>query len=156
MYQVIKRDGKIVDFDISKIYPLVHVKVKGEDGDPVAWNRMAWFCTKQSVDVSPCLGHLGCDDDLYRCRYCGSTEDMGIVFVDCRYNLESSRDFSIGLEPGSSLKITSDIYVPENKYFIGWNTSKDGSGVWYQGKQLDQYAPCVNDDDLLLFLAKEV
>ena len=119
------------DFDISKIYPLVHVKVKGEDGDPVAWNRMAWFCTKQSVDVSPCLGHLGCDDDLYRCRYCGSTEDMGIVFVDCRYNLESSRDFSIGLEPGSSLKITSDIYVPENKYFIGWNTSKDGSGVWY-------------------------
>lgn len=30
----------------------------------------------------------------------------------------------------------------------------DGSGVWYQGKQLEQYAPCVNDDDLLLFMSK--
>ncbi|MBR3635583.1 MAG: GNAT family N-acetyltransferase [Lachnospiraceae bacterium] len=32
----------------------------------------------------------------------------------------------------------------------------DGSGVWYQGKQLDQYAPCVNDDDLVLFMSKEI
>lgn len=31
----------------------------------------------------------------------------------------------------------------------------DGSGVWYQGKPLEQYAPCVNDDDLLLFLSKD-
>ncbi len=31
----------------------------------------------------------------------------------------------------------------------------DGSGVWYQGKQLEQYAPCVNDDDLVLFMIKE-
>ena len=30
----------------------------------------------------------------------------------------------------------------------------DGSGVWYQGKQLEQYAPCCNDDDLLLFMSK--
>ncbi len=30
----------------------------------------------------------------------------------------------------------------------------DGSGVWYRGKQLEQYAPCVNDDDLLLFMSK--
>jgi len=29
-------------------------------------------------------------------------------------------------------------------------------GVWYQGKQLDQYAPCVNDDDLLLFMSKKL
>lgn len=32
----------------------------------------------------------------------------------------------------------------------------DGSGVWYQGKPLEPYAPCVNDDDLLLFLYKKV
>ena len=32
----------------------------------------------------------------------------------------------------------------------------DGSGVWYRGKQLDQYAPCVNDDDLVLFMSKEI
>lgn len=32
----------------------------------------------------------------------------------------------------------------------------DGSGVWYQGKQLEQYAPCVNDDDLVLYLSKNL
>ena len=32
----------------------------------------------------------------------------------------------------------------------------DGSGVWYQGKQLEQYAPCVNDDDLVLFMIKDL
>ena len=29
----------------------------------------------------------------------------------------------------------------------------DGSGV-HQGKQLEQYAPCCNNDDLLLFMSK--
>ena len=32
----------------------------------------------------------------------------------------------------------------------------DGSGAWYQGKQLEQYAPCCNDDDLVLFMIKEL
>lgn len=32
----------------------------------------------------------------------------------------------------------------------------DGSGVWYQGKQLEQYAQCCNDDDLLLFFSKDL
>ena len=32
----------------------------------------------------------------------------------------------------------------------------DGSGVWYQGKQLEHYAPCCNDDDLVLFMIKEL
>lgn len=30
----------------------------------------------------------------------------------------------------------------------------DGSGVWYKGRQLEQYADCCNDDDLVLFLSK--
>ncbi len=32
----------------------------------------------------------------------------------------------------------------------------EGSGVWYKGKQLGQYEPCCNDDDLLLFMSKEL
>lgn len=32
----------------------------------------------------------------------------------------------------------------------------DGSGVWYRNKPLPQYAPCCNDDDLVLFLSKEL
>lgn len=30
----------------------------------------------------------------------------------------------------------------------------DGSGVWYRGLPLDQYAQCINDDDLMLHLTK--
>lgn len=32
----------------------------------------------------------------------------------------------------------------------------DGTGAWYQGKQLDQYAQCNNDDDLVIFLSKDL
>ena len=32
----------------------------------------------------------------------------------------------------------------------------DGNGVWYQEKTLEQYAPCCNDDDLVLFMSKKL
>ncbi len=32
----------------------------------------------------------------------------------------------------------------------------DGSGVWYGGHVLEQYVPCVNDDELNLFLSKKL
>lgn len=32
----------------------------------------------------------------------------------------------------------------------------DGSGVWYEGHVLEQYVPCVNDDELNLFLSKKL
>ena len=32
----------------------------------------------------------------------------------------------------------------------------DGSGAWYHNKQLEQYADCKNDDDLILFLYKDI
>lgn len=32
----------------------------------------------------------------------------------------------------------------------------DGSGVWYEGRVWGQYAPCVNDDELNLFLSKKL
>ena len=32
----------------------------------------------------------------------------------------------------------------------------DGSGVWYEGHVLEQYVPCVNDDELVLYLSKKL
>lgn len=32
----------------------------------------------------------------------------------------------------------------------------DGSGVWYNGRVWDPYAPCVNDDELNLYLSKKL
>ena len=47
-------------------------------------------------------------------------------------------------------------YGPAQRMYGKRGYNFDGSGVWYQGKQLDQYAPCVNDDDLLLYMSKEL
>lgn len=47
-------------------------------------------------------------------------------------------------------------YGAAHRIYIKRGYMPDGSGVWYQGKQLEQYAPCCNDDDLLLFLSKKL
>ena len=47
-------------------------------------------------------------------------------------------------------------YGAAQRIYVKRGYIPDGSGVWYQGKVLDQYAPCVNDDDLLLFMSKKL
>lgn len=46
-------------------------------------------------------------------------------------------------------------YGAAQRIYVKRGYIPDGSGVWYQGKQLEQYAPCCNDDDLLLFMSKK-
>ena len=45
-------------------------------------------------------------------------------------------------------------YGPAQRMYVKRGYNFDGSGVWYKGKQLEQYAECCNDDDLLLFMSK--
>lgn len=47
-------------------------------------------------------------------------------------------------------------YGPAQRLYVSRGYNFDGSGVWYRGKQLGQYEPCVNDDDLLLFMSKKL
>lgn len=47
-------------------------------------------------------------------------------------------------------------YGAAQRIYVKRGYIPDGSGVWYQGKQLEQYAPCCNDDDLLLFMSKKI
>ena len=47
-------------------------------------------------------------------------------------------------------------YGPAQRMYVKRGYNFDGSGVWYRNKPLEQYAPCVNDDDLLLFMSKEL
>ena len=47
-------------------------------------------------------------------------------------------------------------YGPAQRMYVSRGYNFDGSGVWYQGKQLGQYEPCVNDDDLLLFMSRKL
>ena len=47
-------------------------------------------------------------------------------------------------------------YGPAQRLYVKRGYNFDGSGVWYKGKPLEPYAPCVNDDDLLMFMSKEI
>ncbi|ABX43489.1 GNAT family N-acetyltransferase [Lachnoclostridium phytofermentans] len=47
-------------------------------------------------------------------------------------------------------------YGAAQRIYVKRGYIPDGSGVWYQGKQLGQYAQCCNDDDLVLFFSKNI
>lgn len=47
-------------------------------------------------------------------------------------------------------------YGPAQRLYVKRGYLPDGSGVWYRDKPLDQYAPCENDDDLVLYLSKKL
>lgn len=45
-------------------------------------------------------------------------------------------------------------YGPAQRMYIKRGYIPDGSGVWYQDQPLAPYAPCRNDDDLVLYLIR--
>ena len=45
-------------------------------------------------------------------------------------------------------------YGTAQRIYVHRGYNFDGTGVWYQGKPLEQYASCCNDDDLLLYMSK--
>ena len=45
-------------------------------------------------------------------------------------------------------------YGTAQRMYVKRGYIPDGSGVWYQGKPLPPYEPCVNDDDLVLYFSK--
>ena len=47
-------------------------------------------------------------------------------------------------------------YGAAQRLYIKRGYIPDGSGVWWNGKNLGQYEDCTNDDELVLFLAKEL
>lgn len=54
---------------------------------------------------------------------------------------------SVGLHSG---------YGSAQRIYIKRGYIPDGSGVWYKNSQLEQYAQCENDDDLVLHLIKSL
>lgn len=45
-------------------------------------------------------------------------------------------------------------YGSAQRMYVKRGYIPDGTGVWYKGKQLEEYAQCENDDDLVLYLLK--
>ena len=47
-------------------------------------------------------------------------------------------------------------YGSAQRMYIKRGYIPDGSGVWFRGERLEQYEPCVNDDELILDLFKQL
>ncbi|MBH1940986.1 GNAT family N-acetyltransferase [Mobilitalea sibirica] len=69
------------------------------------------------------------------------------VLEEVAANISDEISLAVGVHSGYGQ--AQRIYIKRGYLF-------DGSGVWYQGKQLEQYADCCNDDDLILYLSKKL
>ncbi len=47
-------------------------------------------------------------------------------------------------------------YGSAQRLYVKRGYLPDGSGVWYQNKVCEPYAPCKNDDDLILYFSKKL
>lgn len=47
-------------------------------------------------------------------------------------------------------------YGSAQRMYVKRGYIPDGTGVWYNGKQLEQYVECVNDDELILYFSKSL
>ena len=47
-------------------------------------------------------------------------------------------------------------YGAAQRLYVKRGYVPDGSGVWYQDRQMEPYGPCAADDDLVLYLSKRV
>lgn len=74
---------------------------------------------------------------------------IGSRLMDCAEAeaAKASRTVCLGVGCHSGYGSAQRMYIKRGYLF-------DGSGVWYQDKPLGQYAPCVNDDELVLYLTK--
>lgn len=47
-------------------------------------------------------------------------------------------------------------YGSAQRMYVKRGYIPDGSGAWYEDKQLEQYTPCRNDDGLVLYMSKRL
>lgn len=74
---------------------------------------------------------------------------IGNKIMDIAENLAKEKSdyisLSVGLHSG---------YGSAQRMYVKRGYIPDGSGVWYNGRQLEQYSKCENDDDLTLYFLK--
>ncbi|MEI6603405.1 MAG: GNAT family N-acetyltransferase [Clostridia bacterium] len=79
------------------------------------------------------------------------TRGIGTQILDVAEQLAkefgNSISLAVGLHSG---------YGRAQRMYVRRGFAPDGSGVWYQGRQLNQYALCANDDDLVLYMKKDL
>lgn len=76
---------------------------------------------------------------------------IGSILLKCVEDLAKEYSNKVSLAVGLHYG-----YGGAQRLYIKSGYIPDGSGVWYQGKQLEQYTECMNDDDLVLYFSKEL
>lgn len=76
---------------------------------------------------------------------------IGTALMDAAETLAAARSDTVCLGVG-----LHNGYGAAQRMYVKRGYIPDGTGVWYQGKNLGQYAPCVNDDDLNLYFSKKL
>lgn len=84
---------------------------------------------------------------LERCRRCG----VGTRLMDCAeeiaFTYADTIYLGVGLHSG---------YGSAQRMYVKRGYIPDGTGVWWQDKPCEPYAPCCNDDDLVLYFTKKI
>lgn len=85
------------------------------------------------------------------------------VFIKYRRKGIGSKilDIAEGMASDMSHTITLGVglhsgYGSAQRLYIKRGYVPDGSGVWYRDNQLEQYVDCCNDDDLVLYMSKQL
>jgi len=47
-------------------------------------------------------------------------------------------------------------YGSAQRLYVKRGYIPDGTGLWYQDKPVEPYTPCINDDDLVIYLSKKL
>lgn len=76
---------------------------------------------------------------------------IGNIMMDVVESLAVRKSDKICLGVGAA-----HAYGSAQRMYVKRGYIPDGTGVWYQNKICPQYTPCNNDDDLVLFLVKNI
>lgn len=117
----------------GKILGLARTVMRGNAGDAVTLPRVR--AVMEELAVLPQAQGMGVGSALMDAVEALAAETSDTVCL------------GVGLHSG---------YGAAQRMYVLRGYVPDGSGVWYEGHVLEQYVPCVNDDELNLFLSKKL
>lgn len=120
--------------------------VAEKDGEPVGYINLYFRAPAgpfKDTDI-PEIVDFGV---LEKCRRQG----IGAALMDAAESAarEIAREVCLGVG-------LYDSYGSAQRMYVKRGYIPDGSGLWYQDRPQPPYAPCVSDDDLVLYLSKKL
>lgn len=134
--------GRVSDAAAGKCAALV----AEADGLPIGYVHVYWESDEGPFAGTgvPCIEDFGV---LMKYRRHGA----GTLLMDIAEKLAAARSERVWLAVG-----LHHWYGPAQRMYGKRGYVPDGTGVWYKGKVCPAYAPCENNDELLMYLVKKL